>query len=406
MPILPDRIAITASGIVTALGTGWASHFTAIRHGKSVLRNPEILRTKHAQSFVVGEVPYSNETLAKDLGIAEKLSFTRTALISMIAMRDLMEHTDQPWLQSLGDRLAYVNANTVGGMSEVENLYISFLETAEDSEEAQWIDTLDCAESTEQVAKFFGLSPRMATISTACSSSANSMILGARMLRLGMVDAVIAGGSDALSRFTLNGFNSLKNVDREPCKPFDGQRSGLNLGEGAAYIVMEREQDARARGAKIDAILSGWCNANDAYHPTAPSPDGSGALRTMTGALAVAGLKADDIDYVNAHGTATLNNDAAEGKAIEQLWPDGKLSFSSTKPFTGHTLAAAGAVEAILSIIAMQEGVVPPNLNWQHPMEELSIKPCVSPQRLDIAHAMSNSFGFGGNNVSLILSKS
>src|SRR5690606_38323997 len=158
------------------------------------------------------------------------------------------------------------------------------------------------------------------------------------------------------------------------------QRNGLNLGEGAAYVVLERENDARRRGGRIEAVLSGWCNANDAYHPTAPSPDGAGALRTLQGALSHAGLQAAELAYVNTHGTATLNNDAAEGKTIEQLWAGQPPKFSSTKAFTGHTLAAAGAVEAIFSIWAMQECVVLPNLNWKAPMDEIGIRPATRPE--------------------------
>ncbi len=406
LPFNDARIVVTATGIITALGTGREAHVTKLRAGHSVLRHPKILQTKHAAEFVVAEAGFDNAALMQRLGLDKDAhGYTRTALLSMCAMQDLLAHTDVARLQSAGGRLAFVNANTVGGMTEVESLYPGFLKANPDAEESRWINSLDCAESTEQVARHFGLKPCMATVSTACSSSANAMIVAARMLRHGLADIAIAGGGDALCRFTLNGFNSLKNVDRQPCRPFDGTRNGLNLGEGAAYVVLERESDARARGAHIEAALSGWCNANDAYHPTAPSPDGSGALRTMRGALAMAALQPADIQYINAHGTATLNNDIAEGKAIENLWNGQPPAFSSTKPFTGHTLAGAGAVEAIISILALREGFTPPNLNWSIPMEELNIHPATAADNADIRHVMSNSFGFGGNNVSLILSR-
>ncbi len=401
-----DRIVVTATGIITALGTGQATHAAALRQGRSVLRHPQILQTRHAAEFVVGEVAHDNASLMRRLALDPAVpGYTRTALLSMCAVQDLMTHTNATYLQQAGGRLAFVNANTVGGMSEVENLYPAFLKADPHAEESRWINSLDCAESTEQVARHFGLKPHMATISTACSSSANAALVAARMLRLGLADVAIAGGGDALSRFTLNGFNSLKNVDRQTCRPFDGERAGLNLGEGAAYLVLEREGSAKARGAAIEAVLSGWCNANDAYHPTAPSPDGSGALRTMQGALGMAGLEPARIGYINAHGTATLNNDIAEGKAIQSLWADKPPPFSSTKPFTGHTLAGAGAVEAIIAILAIRERFTPPNLNWRTPMGELNIQPVMSAESAEIEHVMSNSFGFGGNNVSLILSR-
>lgn len=406
MPLLPDRIVVTATGIITALGTGRTAHMDHLRNGRSALGHPRVLKTKHAAEFIVGEIAAENVVLAGRLGIdAAVAAYTRTALVSMCAIQDLLRHTDPDYLKKAEGRLAFVNANTVGGMSEVENLYMSFISPHAIEDDAKWIDSLDCAESTEQVAAFFGLKPQMATISTACSSSANALIVGARMLQHGLADIVVAGGGDALSRFTLNGFNSLKNVDRAPCKPFDALRNGLNLGEGAAYIVLEREPDAVKRGATIEAVLSGWCNANDAYHPTAPSPDGSGAFRTMQGALKKAGLNPADIQYINAHGTATRNNDAAEGLAIQTLWDGAPPPFSSTKPFMGHTLAGAGAIEALMAIWAMDEGFTPPNLNWTSPMEELYVRPVTEACPLKAAHVMSNSFGFGGNNVSLIFSR-
>jgi 3-oxoacyl-[acyl-carrier-protein] synthase-1 len=232
------------------------------------------------------------------------------------------------------------------------------------------------------------------------------LILGARLIQQGLVERAICGGCDAMSRFTVNGFLSLKNVDKSPCKPFDQNRMGLNLGEGAGYLMLEKESDAKARGANILAYFTGYANSNDAYHPTAPSPDGAGAYRTMQQALNKAGLQSDDINYINAHGTATTNNDASEGKAIERLFGINAPYFSSTKPFTGHTLAAAGSIEAIFSIWALQEGQVFPNLNFKTQMEELQIKPAaILQQNITMNHVLSNSFGFGGNNVSLVFSK-
>ncbi|MBS1630364.1 MAG: beta-ketoacyl-[acyl-carrier-protein] synthase family protein [Bacteroidetes bacterium] len=400
-----DRIVVTATGIITSLGRGKNAQIARLRQALPALRHPRILQTKHAAEFVLGEVDAQNETLARSLPFPCPQKLTRTALLTLCALQDLIQLTPEHFLSGLNKKLAFINASTVGGMSEVENHYHKLADPAFSGSETEWIELLDCAESTEYAAAYFGLNPQKATISTACSSSANALLVAARMLKLGLCDAAIAGGGDALSRYTLNGFHSLKNMDHDACRPFDGNRNGLNLGEGAAYLLMERESDAVRRQAPIEAVFSGWCNANDAYHPTAPSPDGSGALRTMKGALHHAGLHPQDIGYINAHGTATRNNDAAEGKAIDTLWQGRPPAFSSTKAFTGHTLAAAGAVEALFSIWAMQEGFIPPNLNWAQTMEESSILPATTPDLLDAAHVMSNSFGFGGNNVSLIFSR-
>jgi 3-oxoacyl-(acyl-carrier-protein) synthase len=401
-----DRIAITASGIITALGAGTESHFEALRDSRHGLRFPRVLKTVHSAAFPIGEVSATSKELMAQLGIdTAATGYTRTALLALMAVRDLLSGTG---LQDVlrRSRLAFVNANTVGGMVEGESRYMRFIGEESDDEQEAWIPTMDCSDSTTLIPKFFGLRAQLATISTACSSSANSLIVGARMIRHGLADKVIAGGSDALSRFTLNGFASLKNLDHGLCKPFDQNRNGLNLGEGAAYVLLERESEAKARGADILAYLCGWSNTNDAYHPTAPAPDGSGARRTMEKALQSAGIQPGDISYINAHGTATLNNDVAEGRAIRDLWAGNPPPFSSTKPFTGHTLAAAGSVEAILSIIAMRKRLLLPNLNWENPMEELEMQPQTTAGVASLEYVMSNSFGFGGSNVSIILGAS
>ncbi|HEY9176114.1 MAG TPA: beta-ketoacyl-[acyl-carrier-protein] synthase family protein [Flavipsychrobacter sp.] len=401
---MAERIVITATGIISALGRGTEQHTGALINKKAGMRHPLHLRTKHAKEFVCGEVDYSNDQLAALLELPTgDNGYTRTTLLALAAMRELMGNTDTSLFTE--NSFALVNANTVGGMCSVEDMYPDFISEKEEGPFLKYIDTLDCAESTLNIARYFGLKPFMATISTACSSSANALILGARLIQNGVVQRAICGGCDALSRFTLNGFNSLKNVDKEPCRPFDADRFGLNLGEGAAYLLLEKESDALARGAEILAVFSGYSNTNDAYHPTAPSPDGDGALHTMQLALQKAGLTENDIDYINAHGTATINNDLAEGKAIERLFSSKKTVFSSTKPYTGHTLAAAGAVEAFFSIQAIQQQKAWPNLNFNSLIEEMSFSPVTETKEMPINNVLSNSFGFGGSNVSLIFSR-
>src|SRR5690606_30409039 len=219
------------------------------------------------------------------------------------------------------------------------------------------IDSLDCADCTQRIAAHFKLGSWQTTISTACSSSANALQLGARMIKNKEADLAICGGTDALTRFTLNGFLSLKNVDPLPCKPFDQNRRGLNLGEGAAYLVLESSESIKARNADPIALLAGFGNTNEAHHPTAPSPDGAGALRTMKAALASAGITRESVQYINAHGTATEGNDLSESNALASLFgQENHPPFSSTKSLTGHTLAASGAVEAIFCCLALKHG--------------------------------------------------
>ena len=399
---MAERIVVSAMGIISALGTGVTANKDSLRKTRSGLRYPQLLQTAYAKEYLMGEVELSNDDLSEMLGLPMgDNGYTRTTLLALVAMKELTNGLDRELLEK---DLAFINANTVGGMCSVENMYMEFISDKEQGDFTKYIDTLDCAESTINIANYFGIKPFMATISTACSSSANAILLGSRMIQQGLVNRAICGGCDSLSRFTVNGFASLKNVSNEDCKPFDQNRTGLNLGEGAGYLLLEKESDAIARGAEIIADFSGYDNSNDAYHPTAPSPDGSAAYRAMERALKKAKLQAVDIGYINAHGTATDTNDAAEGKAIERMFA-GKVPFSSTKPFTGHTLAAAGVIEAIFSIWAMQQNELLPNLNFETPMESLTIQPVKEKQAKDIQHVLSNSFGFGGNNVSLIFSK-
>lgn len=402
---MAGRIVVTATGIISALGRGTENHLQALLQKKAGLKRAVHLQTKHADEFLLGEADYSNDDLALLLNLPTgDNGYTRTTLLALVAVKELLDKTGTSIFND--HKFALINANTVGGMCSVENMYLDFLTEKNEGPFIKYIDTLDCAESTLNIARYFNIKPFSATISTACSSSANAIMLGSRMIQSGIVDKAICGGCDALSRFTLNGFHALKNVDKGTCRPFDQSRFGLNLGEGAGYLLLEKEEDAIARGADIIAVLSGYANTNDAYHPTAPSPEGDGAYMTMQLALDKAGLAPRDIGYVNAHGTATINNDLAEGKALQRLFTDAVPYFSSTKPFTGHTLAAAGAIEAIFTIMALCNNTTLPNLNYSTPMEELTVQPVTDAVQTELSHVLSNSFGFGGNNVSLIFSRS
>ena len=269
----------------------------------------------------------------------------------------------------------------------------------------RYITTHNIGDVTHQIADYFRLKGIVTSVSTACSSSANAIITAAHLLTTGRADCLIVGGSDALSKFTINGFNSLMILSDSECTPFDAHRKGLNLGEAAAYLVLETEENALRRGAKIKAVLSGWGNANDAYHQTASSEDGQGAYLAMQQALQMAQLEPETIDYINAHGTATPNNDLSESRALLRVFGERVPHYSSTKPFTGHTLGAASSVEAVFSVMALRNDIVFPNLNYQTPMPEVPIRPETELLHLPVRHVLSNSFGFGGNCSALIFSK-
>jgi len=290
-------------------------------------------------------------------------------------------------------------------MDKTENFFSAFTKNRHAGRLRDVINH-ECGSASEIVARNLGIKHFVTTISTACSSSANAIFFGARLIKNNILDVVIAGGADALTKFTLNGFNSLMILDNEPCKPFDENRKGLNLGEGAGYIVMLSEKALAALNIQPVCTLSGYCNANDAYHQTASSPGGTGSLLAMKGALKKSGLQPSDINYINLHGTGTRNNDIAEGTAIKQLFEPHYPKMSSTKSFTGHTLGASGGIEAVFSVLAIKHGFIYSNPGFTTQMKELPFAPETSfSKNENINHVLTNSFGFGGNCSSLVFSK-
>lgn len=401
---MAERVFITGIGMITAIGDNVAGNLHNLRAQHSGLGYSSYIDTIYKNVLPVAEVKHLSESLFALAGIPVKAGFTRTTLLGLAAMREALLDAGIADVQSAPT--GFINASTVGGMCDTEKLYFDIINPEKTGSFLQYIDTLDCADCTQRIADIVGFSEHIATISTACSSSANALMFGARMIKQGMLPRVVCGGTEALTRFTLNGFNSLKNVDRHFCRPFDQQRTGLNLGEGAAYLVLEGESFAKANNSRILAELSGYCNTNEAFHPTSPSPDGDGAYEAMKAALTMSGKSLEEVSYINVHGTATLNNDVSEGKALERLFGDKVPLFSSTKPFTGHTLAAAGAIEAIYATLAIQHGLIFPNLNFSERMEELNISPVTElMEGYPVNNVISNSFGFGGNNASLVISK-
>jgi 3-oxoacyl-[acyl-carrier-protein] synthase-1 len=393
---MAERIAITGIGIISSLGLNAAENFNSLINSKTGIGQMELLESVHKE-LPVAEVKKTDEELARLLQLPYDRKYTRTALLAMLAAQEA-------WTDACADassKNGVISATTVAGMRTSEGHYVDFKENGGD---AFFINTHDAGDSTEKVADLLGIKDYLSTISTACSSSANSFMLGSRLLRAKKLDKVLAGGVDALSKFTVNGFNSLMILDKEHCRSFDDTRAGLNLGEGAAFLVLERASEVEA-GRKIYGYIDGYANANDAYHQTASSPDGNGATLAMQNALKMAQLQPGDIDYINAHGTATNNNDLSEGLAIEKIFGDQIPPVSSTKPYTGHTLAAAGSIEAVFVALALENGFIYPNLNFRQQMQELSFSPNTELKKAELHHVLSNSFGFGGNNSSIIFSK-
>lgn len=387
-------IVVTGIGACSALGLSAAENLEALLAEKTGIRKGT---QAFSERFLVGEITYSNDELCERFELQGPLS--RTAILGSIAAKEAFaQHTADPNI-----RTGIISGTSVGGMDTSENAYRMYMQNGQ--EDLSVYRQHPSGMAAEQIAEHLGINAYINTISTACSSAANAIMLGARMILAGQLDRVVVGGTDALSEFTVNGFRSLMIFDDTWCRPFDNSRKGLNLGEGAGFLVLESEAIARKNKSNLLARLSGWCNASDAYHQTASSPDAVGATLSMKGALEVAGLQPEDIDYINAHGTATPNNDLSESTGIIQVFGDQIPPFSSTKAYTGHTLAASGGIEAVFSVLALQHGLIYPNLNFRTPLEETGLTPqTILERNKPVRHILSNSFGFGGNNSTIILS--
>jgi 3-oxoacyl-[acyl-carrier-protein] synthase-1 len=400
---MSETIFITGTGIITAIGDNTAQNLSSLIHKKSGIGRLTLFSTIHEEVVPVCEIKHSDEKLFEMAGVDKSEGYSRTALVGLIAVKEALNNAGIVDVSSA--RTGLISATTVGGLREFETYLYDLLDENKQGSFRVHAHGTDAGEHTERIADYLGLDEYVSTISTACSSSANAIIFGAELIKNGILDRVICGGSDVLSKFTINGFNSLKILDKNHSRPFDASRLGVNLGEGSAYVVLESASLVQRDKKTPLAILSGYSNSNDAYHQTASSPDGNGAVLSMSRSIEMANLKIDDIDYINCHGTGTENNDLSETLAIQKLFGDEPPYFSSTKPYTGHTLAAAGSVEAIFSILAIQHRLIFPNLNFKDKIEEANITPIDDLlQDQDVQHVLSNSFGFGGSNTSLLFS--
>lgn len=389
-------VAITGIGCVSGLGCGVEEHLQAFRAGRNGLGKVTLFQTR--LRLPVSEVKLSNGQLKEELGLKPDRLFSRTALLGMMASRQAFQDAGFP---KEGLRIGLISSSSVGGMDLSEEFYTEYAANPRKGR-LRMVAHHDIGDHTETIADYLQLDGFRTSISTACSSSANAIMFGARMIEQGLLDVVIAGGTDALCRFTLNGFNSLMILDSAPCRPFDENRAGLNLGEGAGYLVLQSEKSLTPE-SKVYCRLTGYANANDAYHQTASSPEGEGAFLAMKHALEKAGIEPSTVDYINVHGTGTNNNDLSESMAIKRLFSEHVPPFSSTKSFTGHTLGAAGGLEAVFSVLAIKERVIFPTLNFKTPIGQTGLSAVTAiMEDQNITAVLSNSFGFGGNNASLV----
>lgn len=368
------EIFVNGIGSVSAGGSNVREFAETVRSGKSPLHKPTRFRTK--LEFPVGEVPLSDIDLKQELGIEGIMS--RTALLGLKAVREALADFGARTGVNKPCRVAFISGTSVGGMDLSEE----FWEHNRDNfagGDVQMLKMHDPGAVTDAMVQYLeaegyiGSTVFVNTVSTACSAAGNAIMLGAKLLRLGEADVAIVGGTDSLCKFTMNGFNSLRILDPEICRPFDESRAGLNLGEGAGYLILS-PNDAGAY-----CRLSGWGNANEAYHQTASTPEGIGPGLAMEAAIRSAGISPSEIDYVNTHGTGTQINDIAEMNAMNRVFGGKIPPFSSLKPFAGHTLGASEGIEAA----------------WV----------CGMMKDRGYRHVLSSAFGFSGNCVSLVFSE-
>jgi 3-oxoacyl-(acyl-carrier-protein) synthase len=384
-------------GVISAIGDSLAANRRALVRGES-----GIGFTGPANSRYTGEIPFggvaaSTATLMESMDIRDA-GVSRTTLLAAHAFREAVQDAGLSAAQLSTADTALIGATTVGGMCLTDELY---RDTNGGAFGSEYLASYDGAAVQQYLQAHYGLSGLVTTINTACSSSANAIQYGGRLVRNGLARKAIVGGVDSLAKYTINGFNALQILAPAACKPFDEFRQGLNLGEGAAFLVLEREEDLA--GKKVYAELTGFCNVNDAYHSSSLSPDGEGPFLAMQGALRSAGLEASAIGYINAHGTGTENNDASESQAMIRIFGT-PPAFASTKSSTGHTLGASGAIEAVYSILNLFYQEAYASVNFSAPIPETGLRPLTEYRPMALEHVLSNSFGFGGNCTSLIFS--
>ena len=393
-----SRVFVTGIGIITSIGNSVAENHAALKESKCGLSSLELFPTKYASLLPFGEIKITNQQFKDKLGVTDK-GVTRTSLLALHAFDEAVADSGLNSAQLNSFDTAFINGNTVGGMCLTDELHAdaNFNEVG-----TEYVASYDLGSVTIYIQRRYGINGVINTLNTACSSSANSIMYGARLIKNGLAKRAIVGGVDSLAKFTINGFNSLNILSSSPCRPFDADRSGLNLGEGAAFLVLEAEEDVN--GKKVYAEVSGYGNTNDAFHPSSLSDNGDGPYLAMKQALEEAKLQPEQIGFINAHGTATENNDEAESKAMLRLF-NTPPAFASTKGNVGHTLGGAGAVEAVFCLLNIHHQEVYESLHFKQPIVSTGLSPVKAYTKMKLDHVMSNSFGFGGNCSSLVFSK-
>ena len=396
------RVVITGAGIITALGQGWRSNAEGFRSGRTAFRPVTLFDVSKQRVKVAAEVDLPKALPETRLSARHANRMERAAKFLLLAAFEAWQQAR--WQAS--DDLPFVLGTTSGGMSLGEDYYRQAIQTPGSfRRQATRVTHYQAQRQALDVADALGFSGPITIIANACASGANAIGHAWELVRSGRSDRVLAGGYDALSQLVFAGFDSLQALSATSCRPFDAQRDGLALGEGAGVLTLESLEHAQRRGAPILGEIVGHGAATDSHHLTQPHPQGDAAYSTMTAATAIAKIEPEKIGYLNAHGTGTPLNDAAEAAAINR-WAGpaaSRIRVSSTKASIGHLLGAAGAVETVVCLMALREQWIPPSLSLQTPDPVCSFRVVNRPEDAAVDYALTNSFGFGGANATLIL---
>lgn len=401
-----NRVVITGLGAVCAIGKNKEEYWKNLIEGKCGINKIALFDTKEHRTQTGAQV--KNFHPEKYISSKKLKRMSRTDRMGIIAAQEAIGDSEIDLEKESKEKIGVLLGAGAGGMFEAEEYHRALLTKEPKKARPSLLISHPPCVTTDYIAKEFGLRGPRSTIVTACSSSATSIGYAADLVKDGKATIMITGGSDALCQLTYSGFNSMRVVDKDRCRPFDKNRTGLSLGESAGILILEELEHAKNRGAKIYCEFLGYGLSGDAYHMTTPHPKGKGAIRAIREALRDAGVKPEDVNYINAHGTATPFNDETETRAIKEVFKERayQIPVSSTKSMVGHCLGAAGGIEAVAVSLAIRNNMIPPTTNYEtnDPQCDLDYVPGKA-RKKEINIALSNSFAFGGNNTVLVFGK-
>jgi len=400
------RVVVTGIGMVSALGNSKDAFWEGISQGRCGIGPVTLFDVSGYRTQLGAQV---RDLEPKSYLPPKSLRrMSRCDQIGFVATSEALTDSDLPWKKVNLERFGIIIGGGAGGIGSAESFYEDYYRKGPTFAHPLHVFPTPPNMVTDWICREFGLKGPRSTVVTACSSSATSIGYAADLIRYGRADLMLAGGCDAMCQLTFSGFNSLRALDEGPCRPFDANRKGISLGEGAALLVLEESEHALARGAKIYGEFAGYGISCDAHHMTAPDSKGEGAVRAMCSALADAELSPEEVDYINAHGTGTQYNDLVETLAIKTIFGEGayRLPVSSTKSMVGHCLGAAGGIEAAATLLAIHYQMIPPTIHYENPDPQCDLDYVPNePRRMKIQVALSNSFAFGGNNTAVVLKR-